>query len=87
MAAIASVGFQEGGIVGGNSFTGDKILAGLNSQEVVLSAAQADNLAPQIAGDSKMTQFIAEIDGRVLLDFIGDASRDGRLTLSKDSIV
>lgn len=36
--------FAGGGIVGGNSFSGDKILAGLNSREMVLNQKQQANL-------------------------------------------
>jgi len=36
--------FATGGIIGGTSFTGDKILAGLNSGEMILSKSQQTNL-------------------------------------------
>lgn len=36
--------FANGGIVGGSSFTGDKILAGLNSGEMVLNGGQQSTL-------------------------------------------
>lgn len=42
MSAIPK--FENGGIVGGNSFTGDKILARLNSGELVLNRAQQSGL-------------------------------------------
>lgn len=49
LAAIAAVfasipKFAEGGIVGGNSFTGDKVLARLNSGERVFTKKQSDKL-------------------------------------------
>lgn len=47
MAAIIGIiasakGFAEGGIVGGHSYTGDKILARVNSQELILTKQQQD---------------------------------------------
>lgn len=42
MSAIPK--FENGGVVGGNSFTGDKILARLNSGELVLNRAQQSGL-------------------------------------------
>ena len=51
IAAIHSAtGFAEGGIVQGNTLSGDRIPAMLNAQEVVLTAAQAGNLASQLTG-------------------------------------
>ena len=45
IAAISSAqSFSTGGVVGGNSYTGDKILARLNSQEVVLNKNQQNKL-------------------------------------------
>lgn len=47
-------GYSEGGIVGGNSYSGDNIFAGnamLNSGEVVLTRAMAGNLASQLEGN------------------------------------
>lgn len=45
-AAIAqkAQGFSRGGIVGGNSFKGDKILARVNSREMILNDKQQSNL-------------------------------------------
>lgn len=45
IAAIASLSkFESGGIVGGNSYKGDKVLARLNSGEMVLNEKQQSNL-------------------------------------------
>ena len=41
-------GFAEGGVVAGNTFSGDQIPAMLNAGEVVLNRAQAGNLASQL---------------------------------------
>lgn len=43
-AAIAGVGFANGGIVGGNSYSGDNIPARVNSGEMVLNAQQQASL-------------------------------------------
>lgn len=37
--------FSNGGIIGGSSFSGDRLLAGVNSGELILSVAQQKNLA------------------------------------------
>ena len=49
MAMFSSIPkFAGGGVVGGNSFTGDKIMAGLNSGEMVLNGGQQRNLFSMI---------------------------------------
>lgn len=40
--------FEKGGIVGGSSFYGDKILARVNSGELILNGRQQDNLYKQL---------------------------------------
>lgn len=42
--------FATGGIVGGQSFTGDKVLAGVNSGEMILNRGQQANLFGMING-------------------------------------
>ena len=45
VAAMASIPkFENGGIVGGNSFSGDKILTRINSGEMILNQGQQGNL-------------------------------------------
>jgi hypothetical protein len=47
-------GYSEGGIVGGNSYSGDNIYGGgamVNSGELVLNKAQQGNLASQLQGN------------------------------------
>lgn len=55
VAMIASIhsatGYAQGGIVGGNSYSGDQIPARLNAGEVVLTHAMAGNLASQLQGN------------------------------------
>lgn len=58
-------GFAEGGIVGGNSFSGDNIYAGnamVNSGELVLNKAQQGNLASQLQGNGLQNM---NISGRI----------------------
>jgi hypothetical protein len=48
-ASFASIAaFENGGIVGGNSFTGDKLLARINSGEMILNKKQQRNVAGMI---------------------------------------
>ena len=44
VATIAAQEFATGGIVGGNSFTGDKVTAKVNSGEMILNSQQQANL-------------------------------------------
>jgi hypothetical protein len=47
-------GFAEGGIVGGNAYSGDNMYGGgamVNSGELVLNKAQQGNLASQLQGN------------------------------------
>lgn len=52
VAAIAAAGnkFANGGIVGGHSFSGDKVMAGLNSGEMVLNKGQQATLWNMLNG-------------------------------------
>lgn len=53
MGAVSSAkGFATGGIVGGNSYTGDKILARLNSGELVLNNKQQNKLWNMLNNDT-----------------------------------
>ena len=47
--------FENGGIVGGNSYSGDKMIARVNSGELILNKAQQSNLASQLQGASMST--------------------------------
>jgi len=44
--------FENGGIVGGNSMSGDKILARVNSGELILNRGQQDRLANQLTNNT-----------------------------------
>ena len=72
IAMLASLkGFADGGIVGGNSRTGDKILARLNSGELVLNDEQQNKLWNMINGTSNS----------------GSMSGDVRFVLEGDQLV
>jgi len=62
VAQIQSQKFTQGGIVGGNSSTGDRINAGLNSGEMILNNAQQRNLFNAIDGGSIGTSGITVSD-------------------------
>lgn len=73
LAAFAAIPkFATGGIVGGNSFYGDKTLARVNSGELILNIAQQKNLAGALSSGNNITlqpSLRVEGDGiRVLLN-------------------
>ena len=76
LAAFAAIPkFATGGVVGGSSFTGDKILARLNSGELVLNAQQQNRLLGMLDGGGRVVEvpYVAStlIEGsniRVVLD-------------------
>lgn len=68
--------FERGGIVAGSSFTGDNVVARVNSGELILNRAQQRNLAPQLMGPD-MAEVVVELrnlrqDVRSLQLTIGD---------------
>ena len=62
--------FETGGVVGGSSFYGDKILARVNSRELILNEKQQRGLYNQLNTDSLGTNITLgagwEISGDVL---------------------
>lgn len=59
--------FSSGGIVGGGFFSGDKLLAGVNSGELILNLAQQKNLATALSARSPVIlQPSLAYDGRKL---------------------
>lgn len=75
LGALASVPkFATGGIVPGDSYTGDKMLARVNSGELILNAAQQNNLAGALAGgDGGNVRF--EIEGSRLVGILEQESK------------
>jgi hypothetical protein len=71
--------FAGGGIVGGNSYSGDKILAGLNSGEMVLNQDQQNKLfrmineGPASGGTGGQVEF--KIRGTELVGVLGNVNR------------
>ena len=70
VAATAIKGFQDGGILGGNSPTGDKVLFRGNSGELIMNENQQDVDAGRIQGIENLTNainnqaIILNVDGR-----------------------
>ncbi|MGX8698219.1 MAG: hypothetical protein ACSW8D_17700, partial [Prevotella sp.] len=67
-------GYAEGGIVKGNSYSGDNVpalvdgsqMVGLNAGEVVLTAAQTNNLAAGIQNGGSRIQVVGKLSGEQL---------------------
>lgn len=84
IVATAIKGFQDGGIVPGNSLSGDRVLARVNSGELILNQAQQENIAGQLGGNNSelvsaiMNQpIVIEIDGQEIARATRNAVRDG----------
>jgi hypothetical protein len=79
MAAFASIPkFETGGVVGGSSYHGDKILARVNSGELILNTGQ-QRAVLNAMGNSNMVMAETKISGRdlaiVLKKYNQDISR------------
>ena len=69
VAALANLPkFATGGIVGGGSFSGDNVLARVNSGELILNKAQQSNLAGALTGGN--VRF--EIEGKTLVGVLNN---------------
>lgn len=72
IAAQKPTGFKDGGIVGGNSFSGDKVLARVNSGEMILNSSQQKQLfdiannGTQGGGKEITINTTIELDGEVV---------------------
>lgn len=62
--SMVSGKFAEGGIVGGTSYTGDKLFAMVNSGEMILNKRQQNNLANMIGGGGQV-EFVISGDSLV----------------------
>jgi len=65
--------FATGGIVGGSSFSGDNVLARVNSGELILNKAQQSNLAGALTGGNGKVRF--EIEGSRLVGILEQEAR------------
>ena len=72
----SATGYAQGGIVKGNSYSGDNMMAqgpggelvGLNAGEVVLTRAMASNLANSLQSPMSMMRIVGEVQGeRIVL--------------------
>lgn len=73
--ANGGVVHAAGGIVAGNTYSGDQIPSMLNAGEVVLNQAQAGNLASQLQGNSGHMQLETTITGEQIRLVLNNNSR------------
>ena len=70
--------FEKGGIVGGNSFTGDNVLARVNSGEMILNKGQQSTLFSMLNG-SAITGGSGKVDFRISgSDLVGTLNNYGK---------
>ena len=83
----SATGYAQGGIIKGNSYSGDRIgglvdgnqLVGLNAGEVVLNAAQQNNLAQSLQGGGSTVNVVGRVVGEdIFLSADRYARRSGR---------
>ena len=80
ISAAKSQKFAQGGIVGGSSFTGDRVTAQVNSGEMVLTKAQQARLFKLANGGSAGgNQVEFHISGTELVGVLNNANRKNRL--------
>ena len=94
IAAVASLGavvaaaigsaqkvqkFANGGIVGGSSFTGDRVVANVNSGEMILNRQQQANLFRMANGGGTGNQVEFHISGADLVGVLNNNNRKNRL--------
>jgi hypothetical protein len=71
-AIHSATGYAEGGIVKGNTYSGDQIQAnggtiGLNAGEVVLNKAQSGVLAAQLSNSGSGMHIVGQISGEKIV--------------------
>jgi len=82
VAKINSVkAFEDGGIVGGSSFSGDRVMARVNSGELILNTAQQGVIAAQLGGSGNgggsNAPIIIQIDGREVFRAVREQIKSG----------
>ena len=79
IAAIKSAtsgSYASGGIIPGNSFSGDNLTANVNSGELILNRAQQGAIAGQLEGNSMGNmQLETRISGTDMLIFLNNTNR------------
>jgi hypothetical protein len=71
--------FASGGIVGGSSFTGDRVTAQVNSGEMILNSTQQANLFRMANGGGTSNQVEFHISGTELVGVLNNQNRKNRL--------
>lgn len=71
--------FADGGIVGGNSYTGDRLTASVNSGEMILNRSQQANLFRQINNGGGSNDVKFHISGTDLVGVLNNNNRKNRL--------
>ena len=75
----SATGYATGGIVEGNTYSGDQIPAMLNAGEVVLNAAQQNTLASQLQNNGSTVNVVGRVVGEdIFLSADRFARRSGR---------
>lgn len=85
VSKIKSQSFQEGGIVGGSSFSGDSITARVNSGEMILNRQQQNELFQIAQGsqqqrennEERITEVTVEIEGEAIAKAVSRQVSDG----------
>ena len=83
IATIASIkqatagSYASGGIIPGNSFSGDNLTANVNSGELILNRAQQSNIAGQLQGNNPMSnlQLSTQVSGTDLRIVLNNDNR------------
>ena len=78
IASIKSVtgGFAQGGIIPGNSYSGDNLTANVNSGELILNRAQQDSLAGQLQNNPMNDLNLSmEVEGTKILILLNNTNR------------
>jgi hypothetical protein len=82
----SATGYASGGIVGGNSFSGDNVPAmvgntvvGLNAGELILNKSQQNNIASQLTQAGGGGRLVAKLKGRdILISLERELSETGK---------
>lgn len=78
-AIHSATGYAEGGIIPGNSYSGDNQMAMVNAGEVILNRSQQSNLASQLADQGGGMMMQPYVDGeKVFLGMNNHTKRSGK---------